>query len=331
MRNETGPIRVAVMGLGHIGLGILSAALRDPELQLVGAIDPNPSLAGKPLSEFLSGAPSSMRVQSKLAPLLKELSGGVLLQATEGTFEELLPSLQAAARAGACVISTCEELAYPWLAHEEEADALDQLAQRSGISILGTGLNPGFALDRLVATAGQVLGPVARARATLQCDLLALHRDLWSRMGFGLTEQEFEERAERGEVGKRGLVESAALAALGLGLDVDEYDEELTCAIAKEPLGTEPPLAVGRVAGLFQRASAFLDGKELVTLEFECLAAHEAPRGRIVVDGDFSVEIIVPGGYPQESATIGTVLNAARRITAAEPGVLTVLDLPAGR
>jgi len=333
MAQASGPLPVAVLGLGFIGRRIAEAALASPELSLVGAADRRgPSgRAGRPLSEFVPGAPAKMKVDDDLARLLPLLRGGVLLHTAGSRLADVLPAIQLAARAGVHVVSTCEELAFPWLRFEEQADALDDLAKRSKICVLGTGANPGFVLDRLVATAGAACGSVQSVRAGRVVDLVKCRESVRVRAGLGLSEDEVERRFESGEAGHIGLAESAALCALGLGLDFEEYEEELEPLVAEEDLAGPVPVKKGQVAGIRQRVRGFHEDRQTVELELTLVADAEDPHDFIRLEADPKVELRVAGGYASDAATVWSVINAAPRVCAAEHGLLTVLELPAGR
>ena len=332
MGKESGPIRVAVLGLGFNGRLVARNVLQSPELSLIGAVDADRALAGRPLAELLPQAPKDLRIESDLAPLLKRLNGGVLLHAGGARFEEALPVLEAAARAGVHVVSTCAELAFPWLHYEQKAQALDQLASSREVVILGTGLNPGFVLDRLVATAGAACGPVNHIFAERLVDVGAAPREeLRRQIGLGLSEQELETKIDTGEIGHVGLAESAALATVGLGLDFDEIEEELVPVLAEEDLPGSPGVKKGQVAGLFQRARGFLEDREIVCLELTIAAGLDESHDLVRLEAEPPVELVVKGGYAEEEASAWAVVNAVARIVSAEPGLLTVLELPAGR
>jgi len=158
------------MGLGMIGRGIARAAASSGELELVAAIDPAPDLAHKRLVDLVPGAPPGLRVEADPARALRLLRGGVLLHSGGSRLKDVLGPVEQAVRAGAHVVSTCEELAFPWLSHEQQADALDELARKHEVAVLGTGACLGFVLDRLVATAGGACGEVRHARAVRVAD-----------------------------------------------------------------------------------------------------------------------------------------------------------------
>ena len=50
---------------------------------------------------------------------------------------------------GVAVVSTCEEMAYPWWTQPEASARLDEAGKAGGVACLGTGINPGFVLDLL--------------------------------------------------------------------------------------------------------------------------------------------------------------------------------------
>ncbi len=326
-------IPVMVLGLGDVGQAIARGALARPELRLVGAVDPRPELAGRPLGEVLGLSAPGLTVAAGSAELFRAAQGGVVLHATGSHFQEVLPQLTEVVRAGLSVVSTCEELAWPWLRSEEAADELDRLCEDQNVAVLGTGVNPGFVLDRLPAFLGQMAGVVRHVRGLRVVDASRRRAALQRKIGAGLTEEAFHEAAERGEVGHVGLAESAALVAAGLGLPLDEVDEELVPLVAQEDqpeAGGRPGLQRGQVAGVQQTARVFTAEREVVRLELTLAMGAEDPRDEVELDADPPLRLIVPGGIPGEPGTVAAVLNAVSAVTELR-GLVTVLDLPAGR
>lgn len=320
------------MGLGVIGQEIARAALANDEVELIGAVDSSPRLAGRPLSDVVGQAVGSMKVHSSLAPAVARRKGVVLLHATGSRLPQVKDQLLEAMSLGLHVVSTCEELAFPWFNHPEIADTLEAAAQRAGVSIVGTGVNPGFVLDRLVATLGQVCGAVSHAKVSRTVDARTRREALQRKVGAGLSEDEFFSLVDQGRIGHVGLVESAALCALGLGLDCDDYEEELTPVFADEDIsGGAFLVKKGQVAGMHQVAVALDDGQERVRLELTIALGADDPGDVIELDADPKVKVLIPGGLPGDRATAHLVVNAAPRMTASQPGLLTVLELPAGR
>ncbi len=331
-RAPEGPVPVVVMGLGFIGQEIARAAMSSPEVELIGAVDTQPALVGRPLGDVLGGPAPRVKVAESLEKAVGKRKGVVLLHATGSRLPQVMEQLLDALRLGMPVASTCEELAFPHLKHPELAEKLERAAERAGVAVVGTGVNPGFVLDRLVALAGQVCGPVRRAVATRVVDARTRREALQRKVGAGLTEDEFFELVDGEQLGHVGLVESAALAALGLGLDCDDYEEEVAPVFAEEDIsGGAFPVKKGRVAGMFQSVVGLEEGQERVRLELTIAVGADDPKDRIEIDADPKLVLEIPGGVAGDRATANALVNAAPRLTAAEAGLLTVLELPAGR
>jgi 4-hydroxy-tetrahydrodipicolinate reductase len=315
------------MGLGEVGRAIARAVLATPNLSLVGAVDPARGLAGRALAEVLGVPAPDLVVGHDPAGALQAARGGVILHAVTSSFQAALPDLERAVQAGCSVVSTCEELAWPWMAHEAEAQRLDELCEAHQVAVVGTGVNPGLALDRLPVVLAQAAGEVRHVLAVRVVDVARRRDALRRKAGVGLGQEAFDAAAERGEVGHTGLPESAALVAVGCGLELDEVDEELTGLVAEED---GPGVARGQVAGVHQVARAYLEDREIVRLELTLALGVEDPRDEVTIDGDPPLRLVVPGGIPGDRATAWAVVHAAAAVVERR-GLLTVLDLPAGR
>jgi 4-hydroxy-tetrahydrodipicolinate reductase len=320
-------IPVVVMGLGEIGRAVARAALARPDLRLAAAVDP--ALAGRRLGDLLGGGAPDLIVAADATAAWSAAPGGVVLHATGSSLEAVLPQIEESVRAGLSVISTCEELAYPWLRHQERAEALDALAEERNVAVLGTGVNPGFVLDRLPAMLSQVAGHVRHVRALRVVDVTRRRLALRRKVGAGMTEEAFEAAVDLGEVGHVGLAESAALAARGCGIDIEEVevDEEIAPLIAEEDgLGVKR----GQVAGVHQEARLFVGDREVVRLELTIALGAQDPRDEVEIDAEPPLRLVIPGGVAGDEATANAVVNAAHAVAELR-GLVTVLDLPAGR
>ena len=324
--------QVVLMGLGAIGRLIARAVLAKPELEVVAAVDLDSQRVGRKLSDVVDAPAPDITITSDAAAALKQSQRAVLLHATGSRLDRVEGELAQALSAGLAVVSTCEELSYPWLRHPEIAERLDRIAERRKVALLGTGVNPGFVLDRLPATLGNVVGRVDRVQANRVVDARTRRLQLQRKIGAGLNEEEFDRGVDDGTIGHVGLMESAALAALGVGLEVDEVDEDI------DPVETEEDVAGdgftvprGGIVGVHQVARAFHDGKEVAHLELTIALGAPNPRDEIELIGDPGLKCVIPRGVPGDRATAWTVAHAAPLVARAEPGLITVLDLPAGR
>ncbi len=340
-------VPVMLVGLGEIGQAIGRCALTVPDLDLVAAVDLTPQRIGRPLPEIL-GAPAPQTpvtdvlseaveaVEAALRARRGDVEGeeqrGVVLHATGSRLEKVAREIEDALRAGLSVVSTCEELACPWVRHPQLADHLDRLAQKTRTTVVGVGVNPGFVLDRLLATLGQATGRIAHIEGRRVVDASTRREALQRKIGAGLSEEDFNRGVEEGYVGHVGLMESAALAAMGVGQAVDEVDEEILPAFADGPVRARwGELKAGDIAGVQQVARAFSEGREVARLELVMALGAKDPHDELFLDAEPPLRLRIPGGVPGDAATAWSIVHAAQVIAqGSEPGLITALDLPAG-
>jgi 4-hydroxy-tetrahydrodipicolinate reductase len=325
-------IPVVLMGFGEIGQAIARVALARPELVVVAAVDADPALAGRRLGDVIGAPAPDVAILGSLSDALRVARGGVLLQATQSRFDEVLPSLEEAVRAGLHVVSTCEELAWPWLYHREAASALDALCHERNVAVLGTGVNPGFVLDRLPALLSQVMGDVRHVHGVRVVDVATRRVALQRKLGIGLDEAAFHDGVERNAFGHVGLAESAAMVAEAcVGLEEYEVDEDILPLIAEEDALGPVPVRRGQVAGLHHEALVTTpDGREVVRLELTMALGAEDPRDEVRLEGDPPLRLVVPGGIAGDRASAHIAVNAVPAVVELR-GIVSVLDLPVGR
>lgn len=323
------PIPVVVMGLGPVGRSIARGVFQSRGLELVAALDIDPDLVGMRLVDLIDAVNTDLVVSSDADTAFARAKNGIVLQATGSRLSDVTPQVLSAVRAGLSIISTCPELAYPWLDHAETAEILDQAARENRVAILAAGVNPGFALDRLVSCAGLVSGNIRHVHAQRSVDIANRRVPLLTKAGVGLSEPEFKAQTNSGAVGHVGLNHSAALAAVGLGLDYDEIIEEVQPVISEKAWDGPVAIQPGQTAGYQQSVRVFHTGREVVRLDLT-YAVGTSDHDSILIDADPKIDLVIRGGVSGDAATTWSVLNAAQRVMRAGFGLLTVLDLPSG-
>jgi hypothetical protein len=323
------PIRVLHYGLGPIGARIVRLVASRPNLVSVGAVDIDPAKTRQDLGTVAElGQTLQVPLQSNLPAALEAGRPDVVLHATGSHLPGVLPQFLALAEAGLPVVSTCEELSYPWFHHPEEARRIDGAAQRSGIAILSTGINPGFIMDNLAVILSGVCPSVTGVRVRRVVDLSIRRKQLQQKVGVNLTTAEFAARKAQGGLGHVGLPESVAMIAAGLEWSLERVKQTLEPVIAPCALDSAlGPVAEGKVQGQHQIAHGLVAGQERITLELKM--ALQAPDA-----GDF-VELEGPEpvssaihGVQGDIATAAIIVNAIPNVLAAAPGLHTMLDLP---
>nr|MBC7244339.1 dihydrodipicolinate reductase [Chloroflexota bacterium] len=323
------PIRILHYGLGPIGIRIAQVVASRPDLVSVGAVDIDPAKAGKDLGDVAEiGRTVGVPVQKDLATALEKCKPDVALHATGSHLASILPQFVALGEAGLPVISTCEELSYPWFHHPQEAQQIDEVARRNRIAILGTGINPGFIMDTLVLILSGVCPSVTRVRVRRVVDLSTRRKQLQQKVGVNMTTEEFAARKAAGGLGHIGLPESVAMIAAGLKWEAERIEQTLDPVIAPCALDSAlGSVAAGRVQGQHQIVRGYVAGQERITLELKM--ALQAPDAGDFIDleGPESVSSALRG-VQGDIATAAIVVNAIPRILTAAPGLRTMLDMP---
>ena len=95
-----------------------------------------------------------------------------------------------------------EKLAYPWASDPERADMFDRLAKEHKVSILGTGINPGFMLDALIVMWSSICMRVDAIEASRVNDLSPFGPTVMTGQGVGTTVEQFEKGVADGSIGQ---------------------------------------------------------------------------------------------------------------------------------
>jgi len=323
-------IRVLQYGVGPIGASIARLMRQKAALEIVGAIDKDPAKAGLDLGEVAGAtdAPWGVTVAADSARLLAK-PVDVVIHSTSSYLPSVMEQLLECLGAGCCVVSTCEELAYPYRKHPDLSAQLDAAAKEEGVALVGTGVNPGFVMDKLVLTLSSVSQRVEWAKAVRVVDASKRRLPLQKKIGAGMTPEEFRAQVSAGVIKHHGLPESIAMVADGLGFELDDISETIEPVIAEESVKTEfREVAPGQVAGVHQIARGTDGGKEKIYMELKMFVGAKDPADSIELRGEPNLALTIPGGTHGDVATAAVVVNAIPSILAAQSGLRTARDLP---
>lgn len=323
-------LRVVQMGLGSIGQSVAARAHRDAGLELVGAVDPNPELAGRDLGELIGVGKLGIDVEAAAEPLLDRLGPDLVLHATGSFLDQIASQFLPILERGLNVVSTCEELAYPFYRHPDLARKLDQAARTGGAALLGSGVNPGFVMDKLVVTLLAACQSARSVHVRRVLDAGSRRAAFQRKVGAGLTREEFEELRNGGRMGHIGLAESAHMLADAMGLsEKRRLKETLEPVLSEKRIVTEHVVVEsGRVAGIHQTAALSIGGDDRVSMQLEMYVGAPQPVDAVVVGGSDGVKMEVESGIPGDAGTVSVVISCAHRIGSLEPGLRTMLDVP---
>jgi len=317
------PITVAQYGIGPIGAEIARLLLTKPWTKVVAAADIDPNKIGKDLGEVIGlGRTTGVIVTAEL-----QTRAEVVCHSTGSRLREVAAQLRDLLDRGAHVVSTCEELSFPL--DEAVREELQQVARRRNVTLLGTGVNPGFVMDKLPLTVTAVCQEIKAVEIIRIQNASTRREPLQRKVGAGMTPDEFRAAVASGTIKHMGLKESLMLVGNGLGVEFERVsDEKIEPIIAEREVVTQYlRVAPGQVAGVHQT----IDGRGRINVSLELrmyVGAEEIAADKVIVHGVPDVEMTIKGGVHGDRATAAMVVNAIPRVINARPGVLTMDDIP---
>ncbi len=325
-------IRAIQYGVGPIGASIANLMHEKRAIEIVGAIDTDPAKVGRDLGEVIGAAdaPWGVKISADAADVLGQ-AADVVIHSTSSALPKVMEQLLACLEAESCIVSTCEELSYPYRTYPELAARLDAAAKDWGVALVGTGVNPGFVLDKLIVTLAAVSQQIEHVSGRRIVDASTRRLPLQKKIGAGMTVEEFREKVKAGTIKHVGLPESVAMVADSLNLPVDEITETIEPVVAEEQTRTQfLTVEAGQAAGVHQIGRGLSSGKELIHLELQMYVGAKNPGDTLELQGHPNISLTIPGGSPGDIATASVVVNSIPVILDAPAGLRTARDLPIG-
>ncbi len=321
-------IKVVQMGLGPIGNKATLYLAERENLQIVGAVDADPAKVGKDVGVLAGLAPLGVAVKPDIAQALAGQSADVVLLTTSSALTRIADQLKQVLPFGVHVVSSCEELSYPWQTNPALAGEIDELAKKHGVSVLSTGVNPGFLMDFLPIAMTGVCKSVRQVTVERIQDATFRRIPFQKKIGAGLTQAEFQAKVEQGVLRHVGLTESVQMIASRLGWRLDSTSDEITPVVAETdvPLG-DGVIEAGKVLGVRQIGRGIVNGREAITLFFRAAIGEPESRDRIIIDGEPSIDSCIKGGVNGDVATCAILVNAIPAVMKARPGLRTMADI----
>ncbi len=324
-------VKVIQYGIGPIGLKMLQYAAERPSLEIVGAVDIDPAKVGKDVGELaeLSG-PLGVTVSGNASELLGKVDADVVILTTSSSLEQIKPQVLEILSFGKNIVSSCEELMFPWLTQPEVADEIDRAAKNNEVSVLATGVNPGFLMDFLPLVMTGVCKEVRKVTVERLQNAQFRRLPFQKKIGAGLSLEKFSARSEQGVLRHVGLIESIHLIASGLGWELEKAEDILSPVIARERIET-PDLVIepGQASGVNQIGKGFVNGEEVITLYFEAAVGAAESRERILIEGTPNIDLTIKNGVNGDVATCAILANAIPVVVDAAPGLRTMADVRA--
>lgn len=324
-------VKFIQMGLGPIGIEVAKTAL-SKGFEIVGAVDIREDIAGKDIADVLGLGEKTGIVVKKSLKELGKIDADVVFHNTVSKFDDAYPQIVEIIEMGYNVVSTTEELSYPYYRYPEKAKELDRLAKEKGVTVLGTGVNPGFVLDTLPVVITTPAKRVEKVEGYRVQNASVRRYPFQKKIGSGMTPEEFRKAWDEGRLGHMGFKESTAMIAGALGWKLDDIVEECEPVIAEEPVETQYfKVQPGYVRGLHQTVRGFMDGKEVIKLVIHAALGEKEPKDEIFVYGEPDIHLIIDGGLHGDIATVSVTANMAAIVVKSDPGFKTMIELPVPR
>jgi len=241
----------------------------------------------------------------------------------------LEPQVVELARAGLNIVSTCEELSFPWKKQPQIAKRIDTICKQHGVACIGTGVNPGFLMDFLPCILTAVCQHVKCIRVTRFQDASSRRIPFQQKIGAGLPLAEFRTKVAAGTLRHVGITESLHMIARHLGWKLTRVTESLHPVIAKRAIRSGyKPIRRGQVCGVEQIGRAACKGREVLKLHFRATVGEPVSFDRVEIAGEPSFTSLIAGGINGDIASCAITINAIRSIVKAAPGLRTMIDLP---
>lgn len=323
-------INIVQIGLGPLGQIAVRFALERGTIRIVGAVDPAPDMVGQDLGALCGiKKRTGVVVRNNLNAAMKGVKASVALLTTVSSLKRLEPQVRELAKAGLNIVSTCEELSFPWKTQPRIAQRLDAVCKQHGVACVGTGVNPGYLMDLLPCILTAVCQRVDCIRIARFQDASPRRIPFQQKIGAGLTLVEFRTKVAAGTLRHVGLTESMHMIARHLGWTLARTTESLNPIIAdREILSGDKPIRRGQVCGVEQIGRAIYKRREVLKLHFRAAVGESESFDRVEIDGEPSFTTMIPGGVNGDIATCAIMINAIRSILKAAPGLQTMLDLP---
>lgn len=321
--------KILQVGLGPLGIKTVQFAVAKG-FKIVAAVDKNPELIGKDLGLVCGLTKMNVKIMGSVKEAVKNKTPDIAVVTTVSSLKKLEPQVKEIAQVGLSIVSTCEELSFPWRTQPALSKKLDKLCKKHKVSLLGTGVNPGYLMDYLPAVMTAVSKNVDSIQVWRIQNASVRRIPFQQKIGAGLTLEEFKKKEKEGSLRHVGLPESVDLIAARMGWKLSKKTETLKAVVTDQDITSGyKVITSGMACGVEQIGRGFVGKKEVITLHFRAAVGEEKSYDTIQINGEPSIKSTIEGGVNGDIATCAITLNAIHSLLLAKPGLVTMTDIPA--
>lgn len=333
-------IKIAIWGFGAMGSGMAKMLLSKKGVDIVGVCDKSDARVGRSIFEVLGierGNRPEVIIKDNIDEVVSDRSCDLCLIATDSFTKNAFPKLKHVLEKKVNVISTAEEMAYPKAQNPELAEELDKIAKTNGVTVLGTGINPGLMMDLLVVCLTGCMIDVEHIEAKRVNSLSPFGPAVMEEQGVGMTAEEFERGIKNGTLaGHVGFAESVNMIADAIGWKVEKFEQQMkpiiTTVDRKSPYGFAK---AGDVAGVNMTGQGWVEGRIKIDMihpqQIEPEMEGTETGDYITIKGTPAIHM---SNKPEVEGGLGTIamcVNMIPHVINAKPGLKTMIDLPVPR
>jgi len=325
-------LNVVSFGVGVIG-GLTAKFIlehKQRQLNLVGAYDIDPKKVGRDLGAVIgAGHTTGIKVSDDLD---RALTGGVdvAIHTTSSYLKGAYPQLDSIVTRGVDVVSSCEELSYPYVVDRPLSAKLDMLAKKHGATVLGTGINPGFLMDALPIALTAPCESIKGIRITRRMNAATRRVPFQKKVGAGMTKAEFQSAIRNHQIsGHVGLEQSVSMLADAIGWELSRVEIGKVEPVIAEKATSEGYVKIpaGRVAGVKQAAKGMSGRKPLIELNFAAYVGSAEEYDQVDIDGTPPVNCRISPCVHGDHGTVAMLVNMVPKVANAPPGLMTMKDM----
>jgi 4-hydroxy-tetrahydrodipicolinate reductase len=322
-------IRVLHVGLGPIGAAVARQLLQRKGFTIVGAVDTDPYKVGRDTGDVIGvSGKLRLKVTSDIAKTIRAAKPDIAVLCTSSSLDAVLPQFQQVLDRKVPIVTTTEEAAYPAKQHRRLAARLDAMARKAKVAVLGTGVNPGFAMDALPIMLSAVCERVDRIEVCRVQDARVRRLPFQQKIGAGLTPAQFRRRVRDGSVRHVGFTQSIQMIADAMGWRLDRIDDDVSPMIAAEAVASELlSVKAGEVAGVVQKGVGYVGSERTIQLTLEAYLGAPESYESVLIEGSPRLYSKIEGGIHGDIATASMVVNSIPAVIVAEPGFRTMRDM----
>ncbi len=331
-------VKVIIWGLGAMGSGMADMLLAKKGVEIVGVAG-RAGKVGKSMYDYLR-TPRGDRADVIIGSpedVIKEKCADVVLLCTDSFTRTAFDRIKFILEKKINCITSAEEMAYPQAQEPELAKQLDEIAKANGVSVLGTGINPGLIMDLLVVVMTGCCESVEHIVSRRVNSLSPFGPAVMEEQGIGITVEEFKKGVETGSLsGHVGFPESINMIADAIGWKVEKVTQSMDPIVTDvDRKSTHGFAKAGDVAGCAMKGFGYVDGELKIEMDHPQQIEPEQvginTGDYVIIKGTPNINMVnspeVPGGI----GTIAMCVNMIPQIINARPGLHTMLTLPVPR